>query len=139
MSSSCCSSGWWRRSARCAPRGTGPAHAPLPHPGETPQEAEAPGSARHHAKQQAAEVGTSVGAVRREAPDSRTLLPAMLPLMPPKMMLGPRPLAPLVMPITPLQPARPSFSFASLLTPPWVFVLLATILAWNQTPLFSGF
>lgn len=63
-----------------------------------------------------------------------------LPMLPP-MMLGPRPMAPLVplMPLAPASPLRPEFSFASLLKPPWIFVLLATILAWNQTPLFSGF
>jgi hypothetical protein len=38
----------------------------------------------------------------------------------------------------PLPPARPDFGFSALLKPPWMFVILATVLAWNQTPLFGG-
>ena len=41
------------------------------------------------------------------------------------------------LPLNPLMPLRPAFSFATLLTPPWVFVILATILAYNQSPLFG--
>ena len=64
--------------------------------------------------------------------------PALPFFRPPAMMgmAGGRPSAP-ALPLNPLMPLRPAFSFATLLTPPWVFVILATILAYNQSPLFG--
>jgi len=100
------------------------------------QVADAPGPLRAPLQPLLPLPALSAPAPAARAPDMGAWPMAQRPV--PLMMYGPRPLAPLL-PAAPLSPLRPDFSFASLLKPPWIFVLLATILAWNQTPLFSGF
>ena len=62
----------------------------------------------------------------------RLSLPYALPLPG-----GARPLPPMARPLLPASPMHPGIA-ADLFTPPWIFVILATTLAWNQAPLFSG-
>ena len=73
----------------------------------------------------------------RATPASWPALPG-LPQGSPLLLGGARPLAPVGPLMRPLPAARPDFGFSALLKPPWMFVILATVLAWNQTPLFGG-
>ena len=63
----------------------------------------------------------------------RLSLPYALPLPG-----GARPMPPMARPLLPASPMQPGGFAETLLKPPWIFVSLASILAWNQAPLFSG-
>ena len=60
-----------------------------------------------------------------------------LPALPYALPGGARPLPPMARPLLPASPMAPSIA-STLLTPPWIFVILASTLAWNQAPLFGG-
>lgn len=62
-------------------------------------------------------------------------LAATTPMLPMQSLAATAPLK-AVAPAVPLMPLKP-FGLQNILKPPWIFVILATILAWNQTPLFS--